>query len=357
MVTLKNTLSPLQALAAQAAGARLIDVREANETALGHARDAELIARSKWLAGLPSLPRSGTTLLICQSGARSFALAQQMQAQGLSTFSVEGGSTRWLAEGLPWQADARLSEAEFARYSRQLLLPELGVAGQEKLKNARVLLIGAGGLGSPAALYLAAAGVGTLGISDGDHLDVSNLARQVLHRTDHIGALKTDSAIQTLTALNPLVMVRALPAVTASTVDALLPQFDVIVDGSDNFATRFLVSDACVRHKKPLVYGAVLRFDGQVSVFLGSSDASGASPCYRCLFPAPPTPEHAPNCAQAGVLGVLPGVIGTLQATETLKLITGIGATLAGRLLMFDAKAAKFREIRVPRDPFCPGCA
>ncbi len=364
-----NTLTPVQAYAQQQLGARLIDVREPNETALGHAQGAELIPRAQLVAALTEAreiagaPERHGILLICQSGVRANAAAQALSAVGFGqVFSIAGGGNAWQQAALPWHSAASLSADELARYSRQLLLPELGIGGQEKLGLAKVLLIGAGGLGSPAALYLAAAGVaatgaGKLGISDSDHVDVSNLHRQILHRTNSIGRLKTDSATAELAALNPLVNVEKLPALNAENIDALLPQFDLILDGSDNFATRFLVADACVKHKKPLIYGAVLRFEGQVSVFLGTSDSSGTAPCYRCLFPEAPPPEHAPSCAQAGVLGVVPGVIGTLQATEAIKLITGIGTPLSGRLLMFDAKTTRFREVRIPRDPHCPACA
>ena len=246
---------------------------------------------------------------------------------------------------------------ELKQYNRQIILPELGIQGQEKLKAANVLMIGAGGLGCPVLQYLVAAGIGNIGIVDDDMVDLSNLHRQILHCTDAIGTAKTRSAAAQLHALNPLVRVLELPALAARNIDELLPAFDLVVDGSDNFATRFLVADACVKHKMPLIYGAVLRFEGQVSVFMGPNDASGAAPCYRCLFPAPPPPEHAPSCAQAGVLGAVPGVIGTLQATEAIKLIAGIGSPLSGRLLMFDAKSMRFREISIPRDPHCPSCA
>jgi len=356
---LTATVTPLQAYAACAQGAWLIDVREANETNLGHAHGARLIPHAVLCDELRRLAvdPEHAIMLICQTGMRSSAAANSLGAAGFrSVHSIAGGALAWQAAGLAWNSVGALSAIEHQRYSRQLLLPELGLQGQEKLKQAKVLLIGAGGLGSPAALHLAAAGVGTLGISDGDTVDLSNLHRQILHRTDTIGTAKTSSAAAQLHALNPLIRVLELPALSAANIDELLPAFDIIVDGSDNFATRFLVADACVKHKKPLVYGAVLRFEGQVSVFMGTKDGSGAAPCYRCLFPAPPPPEHAPSCAQAGVLGVVPGVIGTLQATEAIKLITGIGSTLSGRLLMFDAKNMRFRELRIPRDPHCPSC-
>ena len=355
-----NTVTPVQACAACAQGAWLIDVREPNETSLGHAHGARLLPSASLAVALQRLAVDKTSemMLICQTGVRSSAAALALRAAGFtSVHSIAGGSIAWQAAGLPWDSVGALTAAEQQRYSRQLLLPELGLSGQEKLKQAKILLIGAGGLGSPAALYLAAAGVGTLAISDGDCVDLSNLHRQILHRTDTIGTPKTRSAAAQLHALNPLVRVLELPALSAANIDELLPNFDIVVDGSDNFATRFLVADACVKHKKTLVYGAVLRFEGQVSVFMGPSDVTGSAPCYRCLFPAPPPPEHAPSCAQAGVLGVVPGVIGTLQATEAIKLITGIGSPLSGRLLMFDAKNMRFREISIPRDPHCPSCA
>ncbi len=354
-----SELTPVQAHAARSQGAWLIDVREVNETSLGHAEGAHLIPSASLQSELARLAvdPASVIMLICQSGMRSNTAAAALCAAGFtSVHSVAGGSLAWQAAGLAWTSVGSLSATEHQRYSRQLLLPEFALAGQEKLKQAKVLLIGAGGLGSPAALYLAAAGIGTLGISDSDTVDLSNLHRQVLHRTDTVGVAKTTSADAQLHALNPLVKVIESPALSAANIDEILPAFDMVLDGSDNFPTRFLAADACVKHKKPLIYGAVLRFDGQVSVFLGPSDASGTAPCYRCLFSAPPPPEHAPSCSQAGVLGVVPGVVGTLQATEAIKLITGIGNPLSGRLLMFDAKNMRFREIGIPRDPNCPSC-
>ena len=245
-----------------------------------------------------------------------------------------------------------LSHEEVLRYSRHLILPEVGAAGQARLKAARVLLVGAGGLGSPAALYLAAAGVGTLGVVDGDRVDASNLQRQVLHRTRDVGRPKTESAADHLRDLNPHVDVEAFPELlTSATAMDILRPFDVIVDGSDNFPTRYLVNDACVLLGKPDVYGAIFRFDGQASVF-----GAPGGPCYRCLFADPPPPDLVPSCAEAGVLGVLPGIIGSIQAVEALKLILGIGESLAGRLLLFDALKLEFRELAVARDPECPVC-
>jgi sulfur-carrier protein adenylyltransferase/sulfurtransferase len=245
-----------------------------------------------------------------------------------------------------------LSPAETLRYSRHLILPDIGLAGQERLKAARVLLIGAGGLGSPAALYLAAAGVGTIGLVDWDVVDVTNLQRQILHGTSDVGRPKLDSARARLRDLNPHVQVETF-AVRLASDNALdiVGRFDVVVDGSDNFPTRYLVNDACVLLGKPNVYGSIFRFDGQASVF----DAR-VGPCYRCLFADPPPPDLVPSCAEGGVLGVLPGIIGSIQALETIKLIVGVGETLVGRLLLFDARKLQFRELTLTRDPECPVC-
>ena len=245
-----------------------------------------------------------------------------------------------------------LSHEEALRYSRHLILPQVGAEGQERLRSARVLLVGVGGLGSPAALYLAAAGVGTLGLVDADQVDASNLQRQVVHGSGAIGRAKVDSAADRIRDLNPHVRVERIPErLTSGNALDVLHRFDVVVDGSDNFPTRYLVNDACVLLGKPNVYGAIFRFDGQASVF----DAR-RGPCYRCLFAEPPPPDLVPSCAEAGVLGVLPGVIGTLQATETIKLILGVGEPLIGRLLLFDALKLEFRELALAKDPECPVC-
>ncbi len=245
-----------------------------------------------------------------------------------------------------------LSRDELLRYSRHVSLPNVGLDGQRRIKAARVLLVGAGGLGSPAALYLAAAGVGTLGIVDFDVVDVSNLQRQVLHGTSAVGRSKLESARARLTDLNPNVTVETHDArLTSDNALHIFGEYDVVVDGTDNFATRYLVNDACVLLGKPNVYGSIFRFDGQASVF-----CTADGPCYRCLFPAPPPPDSVPNCAEGGVLGVLPGLVGTIQATETLKLILGAGDALVGRLLLVDALGMNFRTVRVPRDPACPAC-
>jgi molybdopterin/thiamine biosynthesis adenylyltransferase len=296
-------------------------------------------------------------LLICQSGRRSQLAAEALQRQGYRRVrSVSGGTSAWQAASLPMtppNVDDDFSE----RYSRHLRLPEVGLAGQRRLEAARVLIVGAGGLGSPAAFYLAAAGVGTLRLADDDVVDRSNLQRQILHADARVGTSKIDSAMQALTALNPRTRIEAIrERVTSVNVEALLDGVDVVIDGADNFPARYLLNDACVKLAKPLVYGAVHRFEGQASVF-DAGRRRGEAPCYRCLFPEPPPPEAAPNCAEAGVLGVLPGVIGLLQATEALKLILGLGDALVGRLLQFDALSMRFRETRLHADPDCPVCA
>ena len=352
-------ISPADARDRQRAGAVLVDVREPHERAAGFAEGALGVARAE-LEGEPSatLPDHGVEIvLICQGGGRSLRAAQSLRAQGYANVaSVAGGTTRWIAEGLPIVKPAGDSDF-YERYSRHLKLPEVGEAGQRKLEAARVALIGAGGLGCPAAFYLAAAGIGTIALADDDVVDRSNLQRQVLHTDTRIGAAKTESACATLTALNPRMKVVAFrERVTSANVERILEGADVVIDGADNFAARYLLNDACVKLAKPLVYGAVHRFEGQVSVF-DAGRRRGIAPCYRCLFPEPPPPEAAPNCAEAGVLGVLPGVIGLLQATEAIKLILGIGEPLVGRLLHFDALALRFRETRLRPDAQCLVCA
>jgi sulfur-carrier protein adenylyltransferase/sulfurtransferase len=349
-------LSPEQAYERQRAGALLVDVREDGERAAGMAEGAIGVSRARLEADpgvwLPDL--DGEILLICGVGARSVQCARLLQLRGYThVLSVGGGTTRWKALGLPMSAPT--ADADFLeRYSRHLRLSEVGLDGQRKLAAARVALIGAGGLGSPAALYLAAAGVGHITLIDDDLVDRSNLQRQVLHRDADIGTPKVESGCRTLAALNPHVVVEPQRTrLLAGNVEALLGGHDVVIDGSDNFSTRYLVNDACVRLGLPMVYGAVQGFDGQVSVFWPAREGGS---CYRCLFPEPPPPEFAPNCAEAGVLGVLPGVIGLLQATEAMKLILGIGEPLSGTLLQFDALGMRFNRLRLLRDPACPRC-
>ena len=349
-------ITPADALRRQQRGAVLIDVRSDDERAAGKPAGAFGVPLAEVATRIHEFvsDRRAQVLLTCASGARSLRAAETLRDLGyLSVASVDGGFLRWNAEGLP--IDAGLLDADAAeRYSRHLLLPEVGTAGQAKLAQARVALVGAGGLGSPSALYLAAAGVGLLTLIDNDKVDKSNLQRQVLHTDARVGVAKTESARATLNALNPRVDVQTRQErLLGANVEALIRDHDVVIDGADNFATRYLLSAACLRLRIPLVYGAVHRFTGQVSVFDARRDDS---PCYRCLFPEPPAAADAPNCAEAGVLGVLPGIIGLLQANEAIKLLLGLGQSLVGRLLCFDALAATFRELRLPRDPSCPGC-
>ena len=356
-------LTPTDAYARQRAGALLIDVRDAHERALGMADAALGIANGPLVtmphAHLPDV--AAEIVLICQSGRRSQLAAQALAAQGYGNLaSVTGGTEAWQSAGLPMQRtdiDPADFDRDFSeRYSRHLRLPDIGLHGQQVLEASRVLLVGAGGLGSPAAYYLAAAGIGHLRIADDDVVDRSNLQRQILHTDARIGMAKVESAAITLNALNPRTRIDAVAErVTSANVERLLDGVDVVIDGADNFPARYLLNDACVKLGKPLVYGAVHRFEGQVSVF-DAGRHRGVAPCYRCLFPQPPPPDAAPNCAEAGVLGVLPGVIGLLQATEAIKLLLGIGEPLRGRLLQFDALAMRFRETRLGVDPHCPVC-
>ena len=352
-------ITPREAMQRQRAGALLLDVREPIEHAAGMAAGAIALPRAQVAQRIAQLAPdvNAEILTICAHGQRSLMAAQGLQQLGYGNVaSVAGGTARWVAEGLP-MADADGDADFFERYSRHLRLPEVGEGGQRKLEDARVVIVGAGGLGSPAAFYLAAAGVGTLVLADHDAVDRSNLQRQILHTDARIGMSKVHSAAQALTALNPRTRIAGLTErVTSDNIEDLLDGADVVVDGADNFPVRYLLNDACVKLQKPLVYGAVHRFEGQVSVF-DAGRKRGVAPCYRCLFPQPPPAEFAPNCAEAGVLGVLPGVIGLLQATEALKLILGLGESLSGRLLMFDALAMRFRETRLAPDPECPVCA
>jgi molybdopterin/thiamine biosynthesis adenylyltransferase/rhodanese-related sulfurtransferase len=349
-------LTPSEAYERQRSGALLVDVRDDGERAAGMAGAALGVSRPRleanpaaWLPD-PAAP----IILICAAGARSMQCAKLLQRQGYTQlFSVGGGTAAWQTAGLPMSEPT--ADMDFLkRYSRHLRLPEVGLEGQRKLAAARVAMIGAGGLGSPAALYLAAVGIGRLTIIDDDVVDRSNLQRQVLHRDADVGTLKVESAGRTLRALNPHVAIETQRTrLMAANAEDLLSGHDVVIDGSDNFSTRYLVNDACVRLGVPMIYGAVQGFDGQVCVFWPAHEGGS---CYRCLFPEPPPPEFAPNCSEAGVLGVLPGVIGLLQATEAIKLIVGIGESLSGTLLQFDALAMRFTRLRLARDPDCPRC-
>ncbi len=354
----KSRIGEVDANGAQAqiaAGAHAIDVREPDEVAQGVIPGATAIPRGFLEARIEDTVRDRDEPIVvyCAGGARSAFATESLHELGYTdVVSLAGGFGAWKSAGLPWATPFQYSSEQQRRYSRHFLLPEIGEAGQQKLLEAKVLLIGAGGLGSPAALYLAAAGVGTLGIVDDDVVDDSNLQRQILHTTGRIGVSKVESARQALTDLNPDVTIVA-HEVRLSKENALtiFKDYDIIVDGADNFATRYLVNDACVLLDKPNIHGSIFRFEGQTTVF----DAAHG-PCYRCLFPDPPPPDLAPNCAEAGVLGVLPGVIGVLQATEAIKLIVGIGTPLTGRLMLYDALDATFREMRLDKDPACPMC-
>jgi molybdopterin/thiamine biosynthesis adenylyltransferase/rhodanese-related sulfurtransferase len=338
-------------------GTVLVDVREPEEWSAGHIPGAKHVPKSYLESRIEgAIPdRSAHVVLYCASGNRS-AWAARTLLDDLGYENVEsmtGGFTLWKDRGYEVEVPRSLTAEQRERYSRHLLLPEVGAEGQQKLLDAKVLLLGAGGLGSPAALYLAAAGVGTLGIVDNDDVDLSNLQRQVIHSTDRIGMSKVDSAEQTITALNPDVKVQKHALrLGADNIMDVLPGYDVVVDGLDNFPTRYLLNDASVRLGIPVVSAAILGFEGQLSVFKPYD-----GPCYRCLFPVPPPAELAPSCGANGVLGVLPGTMGLLQATEVVKLILGQGEPLIGRLLMYDALAARVTEVKVRRDPGCPICS
>src|SRR5437588_5597436 len=338
-------------------GAVALDVREPEEWAAGHVPGARYVPKSYLESRIEGVipQRDAHVILYCASGNRS-AWAARTLIEDLGYEHVEsmtGGFTLWKDRGYEVEMPKTLTAEQRERYSRHLLLPEVGAEGQQKLLEAKVLLLGAGGLGSPAALYLAAAGVGTLGIVDDDAVDVSNLQRQVIHSSERIGVPKVDSAEQTIAALNPDVNVVKYPVrLDADNIMEILPGYDIVVDGLDNFPTRYLLNDASVRLPIPVVSAAILGFEGQLSVFKPYD-----GPCYRCLFPVPPPAELAPSCGANGVLGVLPGTVGLLQATEVIKLVLGEGDPLIGRLLMYDALAATFTEVRVRRDPPCPICS
>lgn len=334
----------------------LVDVREQDEWDEGHIPGAVHIPRGNLESRIERAApdHASQIVLYCAQGNRSVFATRTLEELGYTDVaSLAGGYTDWKRNGFPVELSAGLDAPKRARYSRHLLIPEVGEEGQLKLLDSKVLLIGAGGLGSPASLYLAAAGVGRLGIVDADVVDESNLQRQIVHSTERLGEPKVDSAKRTIEALNPDVQVVAYQErLTSENVERILADgWDMIVDGADNFPTRYLVNDASVWHDIPVVHGSIYRFEGQVTVF-----EPGEGPCYRCLFPTPPPPELAPSCAEGGVLGVLPGIIGSLQANEALKLALGIGEPLVGRLLLFDALSNEFSEMKLRRDPDCPVC-
>ena len=351
-----SNLSLREAADLLAGDALFLDVREQGEWDLGHVPEALHIPlgvlEDRVADELPDRERE--VVVYCAHGRRSLAALATLRALGYErSRHLTDGFEEWEKSGFPVVVPSTLEPDQRRRYSRHLLIPELGEAGQRRLLESSVLLIGAGGLGSPASLYLAAAGVGTLGIVDDDVVDESNLQRQIAHSTQRLGDAKVDSARDTLTALNPDVDVKTYnERLSSENIDRILSEgWDVIVDGADNFPTRYLVNDASVWHGIPVVHGSIYRFEGQATVF-----QPGEGPCYRCLFPTPPPPELAPSCAEGGVLGVLPGVIGSLQANETIKLLAGIGEPLVGRLLLFDALSATFTEVTLRRDPDCPVC-
>src|SRR5437588_10666202 len=352
-----DEVDPAQVREQSSNGAVVIDVREPEEWAAGHIPGAKHVPKSYLESRIEGAApaRSQHVILYCRSGNRS-AWAARTLLDDLGYEHVEsmrGGITLWKDRGYEVEVPRTLTAEQRERYSRHLLLPEVGIEGQQKLLDAKVLLLGAGGLGSPAALYLAAAGVGTLGIVDNDEVDVSNLQRQVIHSTERIGVSKVDSAEQTITALNPDVKVKKYDLrLGPENIMDVLPGYDVVVDGLDNFPTRYLLNDASVRLGIPVVAGSILGSEGQLSVFKPYD-----GPCSRCFVPVPPPAELAPSCGANGVLGVLPGTMGLLQATEVIKLILGEGDPLIGRLLLYDALAASFTEVKVRRDPECPICS
>jgi len=349
-------VTPQEVDALPEGSATLVDVREASEWEQGHLPGASHVSKSyieQQIEGIAP-DRDAPVILYCAGGVRSLFAAQTLAEMGYTNVaSMSGGFQAWKGAGLRFETPVTLSQEQKLRYSRHLLIPEVGAAGQAKLLGSKALLIGAGGLGSPAALYLAAAGVGTIGIVDFDVVDISNLQRQILHTTDRVGERKTDSAKRTINALNPDTNVVAHEEMlVAENVNRIIKGYDVILDGTDTFETRYILNDAAVAAGIPVIHASVFRFEGQLTTFIPYE-----GPCYRCLYPTPPPPELAPGCSVAGVLGVVPGILGLLQANEALKVLLGIGETLAGRLLLFDALETEFTELKLRRDPNCPVCS
>jgi molybdopterin/thiamine biosynthesis adenylyltransferase/rhodanese-related sulfurtransferase len=332
-----------------------LDVREPDEYEQGAVPGAIHIPRGHLEFQVESrlLDKEAPVVVYCAGGVRSAFAAKTLGDLGYSdVVSVVGGFNRWKDEGRPWVTPKTLTQEQRNRYQRHLLLPEVGEKGQQKLLESKVLMLGAGGLGSPAALYLAAAGVGTIGIIDMDVVDESNLQRQILHNLERVGERKVDSAKKTLTLMNPdLDVVTYDTRLGADNILEIIDGYDLIVDGTDNFPTRYLVNDAALLKRIPVVHGSIFRFEGQITVF-----EPYVGPCYRCMIPEPPPAELAPSCAEAGVLGVLPGIVGSIQALEAIKMLLGLGDTLVGRLLAFDALEESFRTFKVRRDPACPAC-
>ena len=349
-------VTPQEVDALPESGAAVIDVREDSEWEQGHLPGAIHISKSyveqQIEAAAPD--RDAPVVLYCAGGVRSLFAAQTLEQLGYTNVaSMSGGFQAWKSAGLRWEAPVILSAEQKQRYSRHLLIPEVGAAGQTRLLQSKALFIGAGGLGSPSALYLAAAGVGTIGIVDFDVVDLSNLQRQILHTNDRVGERKVESARKTINALNPdVTVITHEEMLVAENVDRIIAGYDVIIDGTDTFETRYLLNDAAVAKNIPVIHASVFRFEGQLTTFIPYE-----GPCYRCLYPTPPPPELAPGCSVAGVLGVVPGIMGMLQANEALKVLLGIGETLAGRLLLFDALDTTFTELKLRRDPECPVCS
>ncbi len=336
-------------------GILLLDVREREDYAAGYISGAENLPRGFLELQIEGRSNDRATPILVYGDENQGPLgARDLQNMGYTDVAyIEGGYDAWVELGLPQDRDRALSKAEVQRYSRHLLVPEVGEKGQGKLLDAKVLLIGAGGLGSPAGFYLAAAGVGTVGIVDADVVDVTNLQRQILHGTSDLGRPKAISAYETLRDLNPgCNVIPYVEYLTSENVMEIIKDYDIVVNGCDNFPTRYLINDASVFTRKPLVDGSIFRFDGQVTIF----PCDSVGPCYRCLYPEPPPAELAPSCAEAGVLGVLPGTVGLIQATETVKLILGQGEPLIGKLLMYDALAMSFKTFKIRRNPECPVC-
>jgi molybdopterin/thiamine biosynthesis adenylyltransferase/rhodanese-related sulfurtransferase len=336
--------------------AAVVDVREASEWEQGHVPGASHVSKSyieQQIEGIAP-DRDQPVVLYCAGGVRSLFAAQTLVDMGYTdVVSVKGGFQAWKSAGYDFATPVVLSADQKQRYSRHLLIPEVGSEGQARLLGSKALLIGAGGLGSPAALYLAAAGVGTIGLVDFDVVDVSNLQRQIVHTTDRVGERKVESAKIAINALNPEVKVVAHEEMlVADNVERIIAGYDVILDGTDTFETRYILNDAAVAAGIPVVHASVFRFEGQLTTFVPYE-----GPCYRCLYPTPPPPELAPGCSVAGVLGVVPGILGLLQTNEALKVLLGIGNTLAGRLVLFDALETEFTELQLRRDPHCPVCS
>jgi molybdopterin/thiamine biosynthesis adenylyltransferase/rhodanese-related sulfurtransferase len=334
----------------------LIDVRETDEWAQGRIEGSLHLTRGFLELQVESFVPDRTRLIAvtCAGGVRSLLAARSLQEMGYQNVaSVAGGFSGWKNAGYPFSAPRMMTEDQRHRYSRHTIMPEVGEEGQLKLLDAKVLLIGAGGLGSPAAIYLAAAGVGVIGIVDFDVVDTSNLQRQIIHRLEDVDLPKVESAARAIAQLNPDVkVVGHQTQITSENAFDIISQYDVVINGSDNFPTRYLVNDACVLLGKPLVDGSIFRFEGQVTVY----DTVNGGPCYRCLYPDPPPPGEVPSCAEGGVLGVLPGIIGSQQALEAIKIILGLGDTLAGRLMLFDALDHEFRELKIRKNHDCPVC-